>query len=241
MFGQSILVGLDIFKFPLVLVCTLALLLLCLGFLILMRLLTNTAESQDAVGPGCLVPVVGLLFQGLLTSLFVLLLLPFLTLPQPTFSWSQVEPFAFIALRAGILATLVVFFISFVPFLGRFIASSPGLENFIIAVLLFRFLSPTFLMAQLKEKVLPPGLFPGVWETVGYLLTTLALTRIVMFVILMIARSREKKNASGNRTPIFLRQVLGPTLDILIGILVFFMYAAYIRLGVIPFLLKQAP
>lgn len=178
-------------------------------FWFLMQKIFPFATSPERAGPGCLTQILDLLFQTLLVALFVLLLLPVLLGQGREISWQAVEPLGFVAIRSSLLAMILVTLISFIPWLGKWLAGSPGLEAFLLAVLTFRWLSPLYLEALVGQKVALSTLYPGVWDSLAYLLAALLLTRLSMVATF----------------PLRKHPLLGVMVDILAGILPFLMYA----------------
>lgn len=236
MLGNSILNGFHLAIHPEVFLLSLLLIGLNMGFLISIRYATRPTENQDTVGPGCLVQVISLLFQGILIAIFVLLLLPILLGVGNHISWKSVEPMGFIAARSGILAMAILSFLCFFPFLGKFISSSPGIETFLLGALTFRFLSPKYIEAFLGEKSANASLYPNVWQSLIFLVLAFLFTRVLILIIVNISNILKKQGARWERTVDFVLNILGPSLDILGGLLPFFMYACWVKLSILNML-----
>lgn len=221
MFLSSILGVWSYFRNPWIWVFTIALCTLYFLFLIAIRLATRAGGESDPVGPGCLAQFLGVFVQATIISGFILLLLPILLGISHEMNPSTVEPLGFVAVRAGLLALIIVTVATFFPLIGPFLASSPGIEGFWIAILSFRFMSPLYVEAALGQKPVPTGTYPATWETLGYFFMALILTRFLFFLFHQWARKFPEKR-------IFLVSFLGPSVDILGGILPFFMYAWYV-------------
>lgn len=221
MFWKSILQGFNIFVQPAVGGGCLVMALAYLGYRWVIARFTNLPEGKDAMGPGCLIQVLGLLIQGLMIAFFVLLLLPVFLGTQTQLSWSSVEPMGFVAVRSGLLATFIVTLASFFPLIGPLIGNSPGLESFLISCLTFRLLSPLYLEALLGPQTFA-HLFPGVLPIAGYLLLTLILTRL-LFGLTVGYLWRKKAQCRWRLT-------LGAGLDFIAGLLPFLMYTQWVRL-----------
>ncbi len=194
-------------------------------FWYLIKKFSTFAADPERAGPGCLIQILGLLFQTILIALFVFLLLPIFLGQSQSISWQAVEPLGFVAIRASLLALIIVTLISFLPFLGRWMAGSPGLETFLLATLTFRFLSPLYINALVGDSIPMKSFFPGVWDSLGYLLMALVLTRLTMVVVFYLKKpiGPYKSNQPG---------LWGPLIDILAGILPFLMYAQGVALRV---------
>ncbi len=227
MFLKSISSGIQLFALPQVWWLLIPFIGLYLVFAWVIRLATHSKESQDAAAPGCLVPIVGILFQGLWMALFVLLLLPILLGIESEVSWNSVAPLVFVAIRAGILGTLILTLLTFLPKIGPLFASSPGLESFLLGSMTFRIASPAYLEAILGKGILHKNFYPGFLPTLGYFFFTILLTRIFMFLSHRVAAGI--KNPEGKNFPRIILHYIGPSFDLLGGILPFFMYTQYVR------------
>jgi len=231
MFWKTLPKAFALFSNPWIALACLSLVLINFIFFIILRRGTQSKESNEGGGPGCLFQIVGLLFQGVTLALFVLLLLPILLGSSTRLSWQEVEPMGFIAARSGILAVLILSVLSFIPYLGRFLAGTPGLEAFLMATLTFRFLSPSYLEAMTGIKSKLTNLFPDFWASLGYLTLALLLSRLIMLATFTISRGWGRSNFKPNSGQDFLTGTIGPSLDILGGIVAFFMYAQYVQLN----------
>lgn len=191
-------------------------LLLLLGlFAYLIRRLSPLGAEPERAGPGCLTQILDILIQTLLLALFILIFLPIFLERSSQLSWQEVEPLGFVAIRSSLLAMIAVTLLSFIPFVGRVLAGSPGLEAFLLATLTFRLMSPLYLEAWVGADANLANFYPGLWDSLAYLLLALILTRLIM-----VAGFALFKNASGPW-----KNWAGPLLDILAGLVVFLMYA----------------
>src|SRR4030095_17176983 len=93
-------------------------------YFFLIRWATSAPESADAAAPGCLLQVVGVLFPGLILGAFVILTLPILLAGETQISWGRVSSFLLLGWRAGILASLLVAFLAWIPYLGKFLGGN---------------------------------------------------------------------------------------------------------------------
>jgi hypothetical protein len=181
----------------------------------LIQRLSPLAAEPERAGPGCLTQILDILIQTLLLAVFILICLPIFLERSSVLSWQEVEPLGFVAIRSSLLAMIGVTLLSFIPFIGRTLAGSPGLEVFLLATLTFRLMSPLYLEAWLGSEHNLVNFYPGLWDSLGYLLLALLLTRLIM----VAGFSLLKKYS----TP--WKNWLGPLLDILAGLVVFLMYA----------------
>lgn len=223
MFLPSLSEGLKIFVHGPILIPTLIFLAAQVLFLSLIRWSTGQKEMEGAFSSGCLTQIVGVLFQALSLGLLLLWLLPVLLGVEAYPSWAAVEGFAMLAIRAGIVAALILSLLSFLPWVGTFMGGSPGLELLIGGAVLFRLLAHPYLEARLGHKIPGSAIFPGLWESLGYLLMAFLVGRLAMLATLQLrSKPGEPHNA-------FVR-IWGPSLDCMIGIVVLYMYAQFVAL-----------
>jgi hypothetical protein len=234
LFLKSIMGGLQLWRHPEIWALTGAFLLLYLGYLWGIRWATEKGVHKDGAGPGCLVQVIGFLFEGMLMAAFLLLLLPTLVGPGPGLSWTQVEPMGFIAARAGILAAIAVSILTFFPVIGPFLAASPGMGIFLLGTVTYRLLTPKYLEALLGGNINLKNLYPGVWETLGYLLLALLLTRLAMLAVMGLGKLLRRHSKQGPDKSGVLLGFFGPALDALGGVLALLMYSQYTYLSMRP-------
>ena len=168
MFLSSIFGVWTYFKNPWIWVFTLGLCSLYFAFLMLIRMVTRGADGSDPAGPGCLAQFLGVFLQAIIIAGFILLLLPILLGVSPELNPTTMEPLGFVAVRAGLLALIIVTVATFFPLIGPFLASSPGIEGFWIATLTFRLMSPLYVEALIGKGAVPKGTYPAAWETLGY-------------------------------------------------------------------------
>jgi hypothetical protein len=226
MFWQSIIQGFIVLKTPGVMTLLLFAVLFYMAYLFLIRLATDQKESADAAGPGCLTQVLAIFFQGFLMGILILLLTPVLLGISHEISWPGIEPFVLIALRAGLIASLLLVALSFLPYVGRFLAASPALEVFLSGVLIFRLISPPYIAKTLPISLGKTSNYPRVWQILIYLVLTILFSKSLSLLVTML----QIKIKSMPRACNFLRSILGPSLDILAGFFTLFMYVTYVRL-----------
>ncbi len=227
MFLDSLSHGLKILVHPSVALASLLWMAAQVLYLRLIRWSTGQKEMGDAFSAGCLTQIVGVLFQALALGLLLLWILPVLLGLEPRASWTAVEGFAMLATRAGLVAALAIALLSFLPWLGHFLAGSPGLEVLIGGGILFRLLSHPYLEARLGRKIPAESLYPGLWESLGYLALAFVAGRLLMLATLKL------RPAAGQPPNAFTR-LWGPSLDTLVGIVVLYMYAQSVALRLYP-------
>jgi hypothetical protein len=225
MFWQSLPHSIRLFGLPQAWLLIAALLTSYAFYFWLVRLATSAKESANAAAPGCLVQLVGILFQGLWMGLFVLLLMP-LALGIGEISWNQAESFALLTIRAGILASLAVALLSFIPGIGKLLGTNPGLEAFLIGAAVFRLSAPLWIERGPWGKPENSVSFPNAWESLAYLAFAFLLGKGLQIVV----KALERPFPNSPRSRIILSAV-GPTLDILAGILALSAYIHYVKLS----------
>lgn len=192
----------------------LALLAAYLLYLLAVRWATSKRESADAAAPGCLVSLLGVLFQGVTVGCFVALATPLLSGAATGIAWEGAMPYLFAGIRAGVFAALVVTGLSLIPYLGKFLGGNPGVEFFLIAATVFRVCAPA------------RGRFPDFWESLGYLAAAWLLCKLLQLAF----HGARKAFSKSAKSPI-LGAVVGPTVDLLGGLAAFLAYAAHAKLS----------
>ncbi len=227
MFLDSLSHGIKILVHPSIALATLLWMAAQVLYLRLIRWSTGQKEMDEAFSAGCLTQIVGVLFQALALGLLLLWTLPLLLGLEPRASWAAVEGFAMLATRAGLIAALAIALLSFLPWLGHLLAGSPGLEVLMGGGILFRLLSHPYLEARLGRKIPAESLYPGLWESLGYLALAFVVGRLLMLATLRL------RAAPGQPSNAFTR-LWGPSLDTLVGIVVLYMYAQSVALRLHP-------
>lgn len=225
MFLQSLWHGLKAFGNVDVLIAALLFLAAEAAFHGALRWTSAQKENEDALAAGCLSQVFGVLFQALVLGCLLVWLTPVLLELEVRASWASVQPFVMVAIRAGLVAALAISVLSFLPFVGRFLAGSPGMEILIGGGLLFRLLSHPYLEGRLVRKIPAASVYPGIWECLGYLALAFLAGRLLMLATLPL---RPKPGEKPNRFVL----IWGPALDALVGLVVLFMYARFVALAV---------
>ncbi len=199
--------------------------LLCLGFYLYtwgIRLATSAQESVGAAAPGCLVQLIGVLVQGLLMGFVVLFALPIFLGVDERFSWEGISSFILLATRAGILASIAITLLSFIPGLGRVLASSPALEALLVGGTVFRLTAPLFFERSALGALGARLSFPGLGVSLAFLGVTFFLSKILLLAL------ETGKQAAGRGAAL---RGMGPILDLLIGIFVLSAYASWSKLS----------
>ncbi|HKY63325.1 MAG TPA: hypothetical protein VJR29_07905 [bacterium] len=225
MFWQSLWHGLKTFGNGDVLIAVALFLLAEAAFHGALRWTSSQKENEDAFSSGCLAQIFGVLFQALVLGCLLVWLTPVLLGLQEKAAWASVEPFVMVAIRAGVIAAVAISILSFLPFVGRFLAGSPGIEVLFGGGLLFRLLSHPYLEGRLGRKIEAAAVYPNLWECLGYLALAFLAGRLLMLATIPL---RPKPGERPNRFVL----IGGPTLDALVGLVVLFMYAGFVALSV---------
>lgn len=186
----------------------------------IIRMTTPPASESQGAGPGCLVQILGLFLQSIGIASVLLLLLPVLLGVSENISWSAMEPLGFVAVRSGLFAMILVTVASFLPGIGKILGSSPGLEAFLLSWLTFRFLSPLYLETSVGKGIDVKLFFPPWWIVLVLAVSAWLLARVLMFLVLGLAGKFKNQG--------FWVSAVGPSLDILGGILPFLYYARWV-------------
>jgi len=226
MFIQSLGLGLQTFFESEALALSILLVILNGLYLFLLRKITAAKASEGAAAPGCLTQILGILFQGFSMGFYVLLLLPLLLGISREIGLSSVESFILLASRAGILISLAVNLLAFIPFLGSQLAGSPGLEAFLVGAGIIRLTAPLLVEKSALGILGKRLLFPNLWESLGFILLAYLFSKTLMILVGLLRLPLQ----SGGK-PASLASLIGPSLAILGGLLAMFMYAAFLRLA----------
>ncbi len=214
MFLKSILESTTLLTNPHILFLIFLWLFLQSIYLLFIRLATNAKESQDAAAPGCLTLILGVLWNGVGLGGILLFALPIIFKMTTGFSWQWVEPYCLIALRSGLLGVLVMTALSLIPYLGKFIATSPGLETLGAGIVTVRLLSPSLL--DKISPFIPHHPYPSILIVLGLFVLFLFFSKLTQLILHLI--SSKLKNGNSSATQQRLVQDLGQVIDQFCGI-----------------------
>ncbi len=193
--------------------------------------LFSAAESgSGAAGAGgCVFMfVVRPLLQGILISFFIVFMLPVMVGGHDITSSSDVITMAWSVTKAGIVATVAVMVLCFIPIVGALIAESVGVQTFIMGAIIFRL----FFATAEDEFHITQGqpIYPSFWSCLGYLgisaLLVWLLTMLGALIYSSLERSEHDSASAG------MAVVVGPLLGILGGFLPLFMYVQYVVIAI---------
>jgi len=229
MFWGSIIEGLAILGHWEIWLATVIYMGINFAFLIVV---TKTAGEDEFGEPrlgGCLFYMIGApLLHAMLMSLMIAFLLPILLGGSSVTSFSTVIGLIGPIIKSGIVAMVAVIIFSFIPLFGAFIAKSPGIQSFLIGVIIFRLLSDYAIDQVINEANMQGNVYPGFWSSLGFLIIAGVLVRLVMFLLVLISTPFEE-TMFGELIP----TVIGPVFGLLGGIIPLFMYSSYVRLSII--------
>jgi len=193
--------------------------------------LFSAAESGSgkAGGAGCIFMfIVHPLLQGVLISFFIVFMLPVMLGSSSTTGLSDVASMVWPVTKAGIVATVAVAVLCFIPIIGSLIAGSVGLQTFIMGAIVFRL----FFAAIEDEFQMPAGqpIYPSVWNCLGYLVISAILVWLLTMLGALLSSFLEASDHDGASTGTAV--MVGSLLGILGGFLPLFMYIQYVVLAV---------
>jgi len=231
MFWKSIITGLSILGHWQVWVAVVLYMAISFVFLFLIVRRTKKAgedESGSRIAKGFLFYMIGgIVLEGILMGLMIVFLLPILLGGSSAAPISEIIILLWPIIKIGIIASLVVTVLSIIPFIGEFIASSPGIQTFLEGVIIFRLLSGYAIEQMLTEANVQGSVYPGFWPSLGFLI----IAGILIFVI-MIGFASLSVLLEGTLVGELMPTVIGPVLGILGGIIPLFMYISYVQLSI---------
>jgi len=222
MFWQSFIDGWTSLAQPRVFIATLVLIVLYLGYSHTLRKTTSLKESEGAAAPGCLLQVLATLIEGFAIGIYVLILLPVLLEKMSSSNLPDLQSFALLAIRAGIIATLVLTLLSFLPYLRSFMARRPGLQIFLMGMTVFRLVAPLYVERSALGALGVRPEFPGFGLSLLYLAVALLFSEIVFWLSQWVPPKLGAAPASISH------QATLSGIDILTGIIPLLMYIQYV-------------
>lgn len=201
------------------------------------RALKTQTNAQDTLASlGCLGQIISVFFQGSLVAFLVLFVLPYLFSKPYLLNINYIENFGVIVLKSGILAVLLVSLLSFIPKLGHFFSSSPALEVFFTASVIYLFVLPDFTRHYIPENS-SESFFSSsqVWLMFLYLILLFIVSKLLLLTVLLFNRGESSLSSEKTETTqvqsqsTFFNQVLGPSLDWSLGLLFFLLYSFHIK------------
>jgi ABC-type glycerol-3-phosphate transport system permease component len=231
MFLQSIVGGLSTLLHWQVWVALIIYVLLKFGWLLLVGAIMGGRESAVRQGAGCITHTIGgSIYYGLLLGLLILLLLPIMMGGDSFFPLALVKVLAWPIFKACMIATVAIIVLTFVPIVGGLVNSLPGLDDFIQGIIIFRIFSVAFIESQLNLAGLPKSIYPGFWESAGFLIIAVALISACMVGGTAVGHKFKKNryDDEDNGIGFLLVSAVMP----LAGLLPLFMYAKHVYISI---------
>lgn len=229
-FWTSIIEGLLILRHWQVWVAVILYVAVNFVFLMIVAIATIAKEDESSrrMAMGCLFRMIGgTVLHGLLMGLMVAFLLPILLGGPSTTPVSAIIALLWPIIKAGVIAVVAVTILTFIPLIGGFIANSPGIQAFLEGVIILRVLSGYAIDQILTEAHVQGIVYPGFWESIGFLVIAGVLVRVVTFGVALL--SVPLKDTTGEE---LMTMTVGPVLGVLGGIIPLFMYSSYIWLSI---------
>ncbi len=140
---------------------------------------------------------------------------------------------------------LIVFLLSLVPFLGKIVSETPGLDVFLQGIFILRPIAHSLYYNIADGRTLPNSALPSFWHSLGYVVIGLILCQIGMHVcgialfgVYEIANEiRKRRDPLGymldNREsdPTTSMEIIGGFAGTVIGLVPLLMYGQYISLS----------
>lgn len=225
MFWSSVLGGLGILGHWQVWVALIAYAIINWIWLIGLGLLAGGDESGGRMAFGCITHMIGgTIFQAVLISVIVFYLAPIMLGADKAMPLKFYSEFAWPIAKAGLVATVAVLILSFIPLIGGFVANTPGLGEFIEGVIIFRIFSANFVEFFLKKAKISTDIYPGFWYSIGYFIIALVIAYGGLLLVTGI-KTVASRNSYGDDDGFML--TLAPAIVRLLSLLPLFMYAQY--------------
>lgn len=231
MFLASIVKGLSLLRFWEVWAAIAVYAACNLTWLLLAYFLQGGENSEPNI-PGTLFWVFGgTAFQAFLTAIIIFYLIPILlghTDAMPLTIILDYVPQIFIAAIVAIVAIMVL---GFIPIINAILQSLPGLDSFIQCLIVFSLLANTSIEEVIVKYGIQDSVYPGFWQIAGYFVISgiliFSMFMLVSIIGYLIDKSILKTEFLEEASPI----IIGPTYNIIGGLLPLFMYAQYIALS----------
>jgi len=229
MFWESIIAGLAILGHWQVWVAAVLYMTINFAFLMIVAKMAREDESGGRMATGCLFHMIGgTVLHGILMGLMVAFLLPILLGGPSAAPISGIIALLWRIIKIGVITIVAVTILCIIPLIGRFIASSPGIQAFLEGVIIFRLLSGYAIDQILTKANVQGSVYPGFWASIGFLIIAGILVRVVMFSLALLSVPLKDTAVGG-----LMLIVIGSVLGVLGGIIPLFMYSSYVRLSIV--------
>lgn len=208
------------------------------AFLLITSIASESKYSSICVTSHILFLVGGTILQGIMMSLLVAYLTPFLFLgsSESSINWIFLNIESII--KIGVISIVIVIVLGIVPIIGSIIASSPGIQTFLHGVIIFRLLSEVTVNQLLSEAGVQADIYPGFWDSIGFLIIAGIFTRVAFmlgFLSFSFIFSKLMPSKSSKSVEPVIGFILTPIV-MLSGLLPVLMYISYVRLSLIQML-----
>jgi hypothetical protein len=222
MFWQSVIDGILAFFSWRIILGTLVVALISLVPMFLGSFIFASEGSGVKKGMGFFLAAIGApIVQAIAISFFVLFCLPSIIGDGGFTPASVVWDLRWPIIKAGIIAMVIVLFISLIPILGRFISDTPGTTIFLQGI----FVMKPFIKSIFSEYgyQLPDEFFPGILACIGYVVIGVIVCFAMACVISMVDMRLQKGREPEPLFSEFLAVAIGP----IAAILPLLMYGRY--------------
>ncbi len=125
-----------------------------------------------------------------------------------------------------------VMIVSMIPGIGRLLATTSGLGEFIVAIVTFRYMARVILGVYVANDKLAGNIFPGTSETIKYVLVALVFTGVHAIVLKVWATETSRYKYESEQKQESVGFFTGPTIGVTAGLLPFFMYTQWVRMAI---------
>lgn len=227
----------------------LILILYAIASLAFMLLVGGIAAGGSDAGTsvGCATLLIGgSVLEGVLTALAVIVLIPIMLGGDSLLPIEALMNLLWPAIKSGAIAMVVVLVLSVLPLIGRIVAEIPGVSSFLQGLIVFRLFTGSFIENRILEAgSVPEGIYPGIFLSAGFLLTSMAITYILLMIVSGVVELNRRQNLShsekmiedvigirgggaDNGVMVFIGQIALR----MMGLLPLFMYASYTAMKV---------
>jgi len=203
-------------------------------YLMIVGIVMGGEDSGGRFGVGCVFhAVAGPFVEGMMMAVMMAFLLPVILSGgrEGGLPLSGLAQLWWPVVGSGVIATVAVFVLCFLPLVGGIISKSVGIQAFILGVIILRLLAGHEIESSAGAAGVSGSFYPGLWASVGFLAIGAVLVWALMMgtsALVVLAGGRDK--AEG------LLQVAGlatgPALAVLGGVIPLLMYGSHIRLAV---------
>jgi hypothetical protein len=226
MFWSSIIDGLALFLHWQVWVAMVAYAVVWLGFMVGCGALGSDESAKRTLGAGCLYMVGGLVLQAVLMGLLVAWLLPIFFGKGQGLALSDLGSIAWPLTKLSLLAMVFVLVLSILPFVGDIVANAPGIQQYILAVAIFR---GVLTRAMNSQGVSSSGAYPSFWIALAFGVVSVVLVYAALFGTGAALMKSSRDSWTGEERMKTFASLAGFGIGLFGGLIPFFMYTQYVR------------